>query len=221
MIANKNPSEFKVEVVAVGYLINGVSGVFIQQFAAFGNRSAKVIANVPQAGFICIVHRTRPLPVGLRDLVTRYQHVSAAPKTAEKPSCIHGSTVAGVGSFDRVRRAHHFPDFARPRLRKGMNSSHAFSQSLMIAGYLLPHFCFQQFESMECRIQARASNIGMRSRVSSSQYFFDASQKVLQNKCEDASVRRRAGHTFPPATGNSSSPSHWMKVTHLCLRCEC
>lgn len=101
----------------------------------------------PERGFQHIVHLTHPSPVGSRDLVTRYKHLSAAPTVAEMTSRHHGHTVAGVQNADRIRRTNHFPYFARLRLRKGMNSSQAITHSLMILGVSGAHFSFSSVKA--------------------------------------------------------------------------
>jgi hypothetical protein len=57
--------------------IKGVSCGLVIEFSAAGNRLLKVIANALSASFQRIVHRVWPVPVGSRDLVTRYRHFNA------------------------------------------------------------------------------------------------------------------------------------------------
>ena len=56
----------------------------------------------------------------------------------EVPSRADSAAIAGVDRLDRVGAADHAPDLDVV-VRNGMNSLQAFSQSLLIAGYCLPH----------------------------------------------------------------------------------
>lgn len=58
-----------------------------------------------------------------------------------------------------------------------MNFSHAFSHILMIAGYLTPHFSFNDSKESRAASGLGAVQIGLRSHLSSSQYFFDTGRK--------------------------------------------
>ena len=123
---------------------------------------------------------------------------------------LDGAPVPGVEGFDRVGRADHPPDFhvvvqERDELLPGV------IQSRTIAPYFRPQRSVSFSNAALAAAALTAVYMGLTSRLSASQSFFEASRKMFRIKWIMHVWTVVSGHTFPTTSGRPLSPSQDQK----------